>query len=109
MGVMGPTVRPSTARLFKSVGSTLLKGADSLFVTLLGKRVVAAARGLSPQSYEDKLGLRDPFNLFVRTLIKDSLATTILQRVGHEENVRLIMKSRVHTGGSLPILTNVLK
>jgi len=53
---MGATVRPSTGRLFKPVGSTLLKGADSLSVTLVGKRVVAAARELSPQSYDDKLG-----------------------------------------------------
>jgi hypothetical protein len=63
----------------------------------------AAAREIDQQYYEAKLRLKEPFNLFVHILIKDDLATTILQHVGHEENVRLIMKSRIHTGGPLPI------
>lgn len=37
-------------------------------------------------------------------LIGDELATTILQHVGHEENVQLIMRHRVHMGGSDAIL-----
>ncbi|WP_406392538.1 amidohydrolase family protein [Streptomyces sp. NBC_00887] len=39
-----------------------------------------------------------------RLLIEDRLGTTILQHVGHEENVRQIMRHRVHTGGSDGIL-----
>ncbi|MFJ2634750.1 amidohydrolase family protein [Streptomyces sp. NPDC087422] len=39
-----------------------------------------------------------------RLLLEDRLATTILQHVGHEENVRAIMRHRVHTGGSDGIL-----
>ncbi|MBT2493500.1 D-aminoacylase [Streptomyces sp. ISL-96] len=39
-----------------------------------------------------------------RLLISDSLGSTILQHVGHEENVRTIMRHRVHTGGSDGIL-----
>ncbi|WP_328397053.1 D-aminoacylase [Streptomyces sp. NBC_00390] len=39
-----------------------------------------------------------------RLLIEDRLGPTILQHVGHEENVRLIMRHRVHTGGSDGIL-----
>ncbi len=39
-----------------------------------------------------------------RLLIDDSLGSTILQHVGHEENVRQIMRHRVHTGGSDGIL-----
>ncbi|MEU4092647.1 D-aminoacylase [Streptomyces sp. NPDC026673] len=35
-----------------------------------------------------------------RLLLEDRLGTTILQHVGHEENVRTIMRHRVHTGGS---------
>jgi N-acyl-D-amino-acid deacylase len=35
-----------------------------------------------------------------RLLLEDRLGTTILQHVGHEENVRAIMRHRVHTGGS---------
>ncbi|MEJ8637105.1 D-aminoacylase [Streptomyces sp. MS2.AVA.5] len=39
-----------------------------------------------------------------RLLIEDGLGSTILQHVGHEENVRAIMRHRVHTGGSDGIL-----
>ncbi|MFE7396657.1 amidohydrolase family protein [Streptomyces sp. NPDC057557] len=39
-----------------------------------------------------------------RLLIEDRLGSTILQHVGHEENVRQIMRHRVHTGGSDGIL-----
>ncbi|MFG2624003.1 amidohydrolase family protein [Streptomyces sp. NPDC048473] len=39
-----------------------------------------------------------------RLLIDDRLGSTILQHVGHEENVRQIMRHRVHTGGSDGIL-----
>lgn len=35
-----------------------------------------------------------------RLLLEDRLGTTILQHVGHEGNVRAIMRHRVHTGGS---------
>lgn len=40
----------------------------------------------------------------MRLLLEDRLGTTILQHVGHEENVRTIMRHRVHTGGSDGIL-----
>ncbi|MFE2089553.1 amidohydrolase family protein [Streptomyces sp. NPDC059460] len=39
-----------------------------------------------------------------RLLLGDRLGSTILQHVGHEENVRQIMRHRVHTGGSDGIL-----
>ncbi|MFD3919249.1 amidohydrolase family protein [Streptomyces sp. NPDC058595] len=39
-----------------------------------------------------------------KLLIDDRLGSTILQHVGHEENVREIMRHRVHTGGSDGIL-----
>ncbi|MFJ1876358.1 N-acyl-D-amino-acid deacylase family protein [Streptomyces chartreusis] len=39
-----------------------------------------------------------------RLLLQDRLGSTILQHVGHEENVRTIMRHRVHTGGSDGIL-----
>ncbi|MGP4002698.1 N-acyl-D-amino-acid deacylase family protein [Streptomyces sp. 8N706] len=45
-----------------------------------------------------------PFATARRLLIDDRLGTTVLQHVGHEENVRAIMKHRVHTGGSDGIL-----
>ncbi|MFJ9039297.1 amidohydrolase family protein [Streptomyces sp. NPDC102406] len=39
-----------------------------------------------------------------RLLLDDKLGSTILQHVGHEENVRTIMRHPVHTGGSDGIL-----
>ncbi|GAB3100976.1 N-acyl-D-amino-acid deacylase family protein [Isoptericola nanjingensis] len=47
---------------------------------------------------------RAPGDVFVEQLIADRLGTTILQHVGHEENVRAIMQHRTHTGGSDAIL-----
>jgi N-acyl-D-amino-acid deacylase len=42
--------------------------------------------------------------VFFDLLLADDLATSILQHVGHEENVRTIMKHHSHTGGSDGIL-----
>jgi N-acyl-D-amino-acid deacylase len=42
----------------------------------------------------------EAFDIFARILTEDRLGTGILQHVGHEENVRTIMKHRTHTGGS---------
>ncbi|MEV6654186.1 D-aminoacylase [Streptomyces sp. NPDC051219] len=46
----------------------------------------------------------EPWVTARRLLIDDRLGSTILQHVGHEENVRAIMRHRVHTGGSDGIL-----
>jgi N-acyl-D-amino-acid deacylase len=54
--------------------------------------VLAADRGEPPSA------------VFFDLLIRDNLATTILQHVGHEENVRTIMQHSSHTGGSDAIL-----
>ncbi|WP_405998821.1 amidohydrolase family protein [Streptomyces sp. NBC_00829] len=48
-----------------------------------------------------------PWETARRLLIADRLGTTILQHVGHEENVRQIMRHRVHTGGSDGILQGI--
>jgi N-acyl-D-amino-acid deacylase len=45
-----------------------------------------------------------PWETARRLLVRDRLGTTILQHVGHEENVRAIMRHRAHTGGSDGIL-----
>ncbi|WP_320774115.1 D-aminoacylase [Streptomyces sp. CRN 30] len=45
-----------------------------------------------------------PWTVARRLLLTDRLGPTILQHVGHEENVRTIMRHRVHTGGSDGIL-----
>ncbi|MFJ4002698.1 amidohydrolase family protein [Streptomyces sp. NPDC090023] len=46
----------------------------------------------------------DPWATVRHLLVEDRLGTTILQHVGHEENVRAIMRHRAHTGGSDGIL-----
>ncbi|AKU17125.1 N-acyl-D-amino-acid deacylase family protein [Luteipulveratus mongoliensis] len=43
-------------------------------------------------------------DVFFDVLGEDQLATTILQHVGHEENVQTIMQHRTHCGGSDSIL-----
>ncbi|CAM5676373.1 N-acyl-D-amino-acid deacylase family protein [Streptomyces microflavus] len=46
----------------------------------------------------------EPWVTARRLLTEDRLGTTILQHVGHEENVQQIMRHPVHTGGSDGIL-----
>ncbi|MFD4788929.1 amidohydrolase family protein [Streptomyces sp. NPDC058459] len=46
----------------------------------------------------------EPWETVRHLLTEDRLGTTILQHVGHEENVRAIMRHRAHTGGSDGIL-----
>ncbi|MBM7773568.1 N-acyl-D-amino-acid deacylase [Actinokineospora baliensis] len=57
---------------------------------LVGRTVAesAAAAGLAP------------FDLFADTLLAERLGTSCLMHVGHEDNVRAIMRHRAHTGGS---------
>ncbi|SFO52334.1 N-acyl-D-amino-acid deacylase [Pseudonocardia ammonioxydans] len=50
-------------------------------------------------------GPHDPFATCVDILLRDDLGTGILQHVGHEENVRAIMRHPRHTGGSDGLLT----
>lgn len=47
---------------------------------------------------------RSGTEVFFNLLRDDQLATTILQHVGHEDNVRAIMQHRTHMGGSDGIL-----
>ncbi|MGW6059943.1 N-acyl-D-amino-acid deacylase family protein [Streptomyces sp. NPDC055189] len=62
--------------------------------SFVGKTVAesAAARG------------EEPWVTARRLLIDDKLGSTILQHVGHEDNVQAIMQHPVHTGGSDGIL-----
>jgi N-acyl-D-amino-acid deacylase len=48
---------------------------------------------------------REPFAVYREQLLEDRLGTTILQHVGHEENVQAIMRHPAHTGGSDGLLT----
>ncbi|WKE69972.1 amidohydrolase family protein [Streptomyces sp. WP-1] len=49
-------------------------------------------------------GARSPWEVVRGLLIEDRLGTTVLQHVGHEDNVRALMRHRAHTGGSDGIL-----
>ncbi|HET9382489.1 MAG TPA: D-aminoacylase [Streptomyces sp.] len=68
--------------------------ADASLAGYVGRTVAASAaeRG------------ETPWRVARRLLLEDRLAPTILQHVGHEENVRAIMRHRVHTAGSDGIL-----
>ncbi|MFJ8333673.1 amidohydrolase family protein [Streptomyces sp. NPDC094437] len=59
--------------------------------------------GRTLQESADQRG-EPPWTTARRLLLADRLGPTILQHVGHEENVRTIMRHRVHTGGSDGIL-----
>ncbi|MFJ8730642.1 amidohydrolase family protein [Streptomyces bauhiniae] len=58
------------------------------------------------RTVKEAAGLRgeEPWETVRHLLVEDRLGTTILQHVGHEENVRAIMRHRAHTGGSDGIL-----
>ncbi|MFE0699605.1 amidohydrolase family protein [Streptomyces sp. NPDC058872] len=61
--------------------------------------------GVADPALTDHVGRRlDGWATARRLLLSDRLGTTILQHVGHEENVRTIMRHRAHTGGSDGIL-----
>ncbi|MEU6671273.1 D-aminoacylase [Streptomyces sp. NPDC046727] len=68
--------------------------ADPALAGFVGRTVHASAR----------LRGETPWATAHRLLVADRLGTTILQHVGHEENVRAIMRHRAHTGGSDGIL-----
>lgn len=66
----------------------------------------AALSGLVGRTVQESADLRGeaPWTTARRLLVEDRLGSTILQHVGHEENVRAIMRHRVHTGGSDGVL-----
>ncbi|MFF0010316.1 amidohydrolase family protein [Streptomyces sp. NPDC005374] len=67
---------------------------DPAFADLVGRTVAESARARG----------ESPWTTARRLLLGDRLAPSILQHVGHEENVRQIMRHPVHTGGSDGIL-----
>ncbi|WP_328679580.1 N-acyl-D-amino-acid deacylase family protein [Streptomyces sp. NBC_00343] len=61
--------------------------------------------GVTDPTLSEYVGRRlDSWATARHLLLSDRLAPSILQHVGHEENVRQIMRHRVHTGGSDGIL-----
>ncbi|GAA3086964.1 D-aminoacylase [Streptomyces goshikiensis] len=61
--------------------------------------------GTADPAYGAYVGTRlDGWDSARRLLLGDRLGSTVLQHVGHEDNVRAIMRHPVHTGGSDGIL-----
>ncbi|MGW0390266.1 N-acyl-D-amino-acid deacylase family protein [Streptomyces sp. NPDC003042] len=61
--------------------------------------------GTTDAAYGAYVGTRlDGWDTARRLLVGDRLGPTVLQHVGHEDNVRAIMRHPVHTGGSDGIL-----
>jgi N-acyl-D-amino-acid deacylase len=62
--------------------------------------------GVTDSAFSSYVGRRIPdFATARRLLLDDHLGPTILQHVGHEENVRSIMRHPAHTAGSDGLLT----
>lgn len=61
--------------------------------------------GKTIQQIADEEG-REPFDTYIDILKKDNLNTTILAHIGHEGNVRRIMRHKKHTGSTDGILTS---
>ncbi|KAA0935344.1 N-acyl-D-amino-acid deacylase family protein [Streptomyces apricus] len=76
---------------------------DTIEISGTADPALASYVGRTVQQSADARG-EDPWTTARRLLLDDGLGSTILQHVGHEENVRAIMRHRVHTGGSDGIL-----
>ncbi|MFE9837055.1 amidohydrolase family protein [Streptomyces sp. NPDC005551] len=76
---------------------------DTIEISGVGDPALAPYVGCTVQESAARRG-EAPWTTARRLLIADGLGPTILQHVGHEENVRAIMRHRVHTGGSDGIL-----
>ncbi|WP_329527263.1 N-acyl-D-amino-acid deacylase family protein [Streptomyces sp. NBC_01462] len=76
---------------------------DTIEISGVTEPALAEYVGSTVRQSADRLG-EDPWTTARRILLDDRLGATILQHVGHEENVHAIMRHRVHTGGSDGIL-----
>ncbi|MFE9683656.1 amidohydrolase family protein [Streptomyces sp. NPDC006285] len=76
---------------------------DTIEISGVADPALASYVGRTVQESADVRG-EAPWTTARRLLLDDGLGSTILQHVGHEENVRAIMRHGVHTGGSDGIL-----
>ncbi|MGW3414514.1 N-acyl-D-amino-acid deacylase family protein [Streptomyces sp. NPDC000888] len=76
---------------------------DTIEISGVTDPALAPYVGRTVQASADQRG-EAPWTTARRLLLDDGLGPTILQHVGHEENVRAIMRHPVHTGGSDGIL-----
>ncbi|WP_035795423.1 N-acyl-D-amino-acid deacylase family protein [Kitasatospora mediocidica] len=98
-----PVARMRIGRELEQTGSDGCHGVvvDWATVQISGVRDqrLAAAVGSTVAQLADARGSSGT-EVFFQLLRDDELGTTILQHVGHEENVRAIMRHRAHTAGS---------
>ncbi len=76
---------------------------DTIEISGVSDEALGAFVGRTIRQSADARG-EAPWTTARHLLLADRLGSTILQHVGHEENVRTIMRHRVHTGGSDGIL-----
>ncbi|MGW5122596.1 N-acyl-D-amino-acid deacylase family protein [Streptomyces sp. NPDC004069] len=76
---------------------------ETVEISGVGAPALAEYVGLTVREAAARRG-EEPWTTARRLLREDRLGITVLQHVGHEENVRAIMRHRVHTGGSDGIL-----
>ncbi|MGW3283362.1 N-acyl-D-amino-acid deacylase family protein [Streptomyces sp. NPDC001002] len=76
---------------------------DTIEISGVGTEALAGYVGRTVQQSADARG-ETPWTVARHLLLADRLGPTILQHVGHEENVQAIMRHPVHTGGSDGIL-----
>jgi N-acyl-D-amino-acid deacylase len=102
-----PDQRAAIGHELEHVGSDGCHGCvvDWQTIQISGVRNPALVRVVGRTIAELAQARRKPAReVFFELLVDDELATTILQHVGHEENVQTIMRHRSHCGGSDAIL-----
>ncbi|MBP0460967.1 N-acyl-D-amino-acid deacylase family protein [Streptomyces montanisoli] len=102
-----PAVAPRIRHDLEVTGSDGCHGVpidwESIEISGVGDPALAGYVGATVAASARAAG-EEPWTTALRLLTDDRLAPSILQHVGHEENVRAIMRHRVHTGGSDGIL-----
>lgn len=103
-------------QLVKIRHEALVEGTDGCYGCTLNWDIIEIGGVQDPSLAEKYVGKtlgaiareqnQDPFDTWIQLLKADDFGTTIMQHAGHEENVRKIMRHRVHTGGSDGILTS---
>jgi N-acyl-D-amino-acid deacylase len=102
-----PAARAEIAYSLEVVGSEGCHGCTVDWATIeisgVANPALSPVVGRTVASLAHERG-RAATDVYADLLLEDRLATTILQHVGNEDNVRAIMQHRVHCGGSDAIL-----
>ncbi|MFD1660939.1 amidohydrolase family protein [Streptomyces caeni] len=78
-------------------------GWDTIEISGVSDPALASYVGRTVRESAELRG-EEPWATARRLLVEDRLGPTVLQHVGHEDNVRAVMRHRAHTGGSDGIL-----